>query len=280
MYRLSFLIKTFFIFVFFNLLVIVIRNNRLKYIVFKYSYGQELDLHPRRKVKSIDCLSLFHREQWAIDKAKLQMSSNLQVVEKPPINISQPFTCKELIRKNGYITSSLTKEEEEFPIAFSILLFKHPEQFERLFRAIYRPQNFYCLHVDLKTFKHIFASVEKVSSCFPNVFMASQRINVVWGHTVLDAELTCIRDLLKYKWKYFINLTGQEFPLKTNWELVKILKTYNGANDIESTIQRYVELFFHYGLKDFFNHFVSIFSRYIKDKMINSSTLFRYRHIY
>ena len=41
-------------------------------------------------------------------------------------------------------------------------------------------------------------------------------------------------------WKYFINLTGQEFPLKTNAELVKILKVYNGANNIQSTLQYFL----------------------------------------
>jgi hypothetical protein len=39
-------------------------------------------------------------------------------------------------------------------------------------------------------------------------------------------------------WKYFINLTGQEFPLKTNYELVKILQAYNGANDVEATVKQ------------------------------------------
>ena len=37
------------------------------------------------------------------------------------------------------------------------------------------------------------------------------------------------------KWRYFINLTGQEFPLKTNRELVEILTALHGANDIDGT---------------------------------------------
>ncbi|PVD19775.1 hypothetical protein C0Q70_20266 [Pomacea canaliculata] len=37
------------------------------------------------------------------------------------------------------------------------------------------------------------------------------------------------------RWRYFINLTGQEFPLKTNKELVQILKAFRGANDISGT---------------------------------------------
>ena len=42
------------------------------------------------------------------------------------------------------------------------------------------------------------------------------------------------------EWRYFINLTGQEFPLKTNKELVRILSHYHGANDIAGTTDRYV----------------------------------------
>ena len=42
-----------------------------------------------------------------------------------------------------------------------------------------------------------------------------------------------LQDLWKYSsWKYFINLTGQEFPLRTNLELIQILKSYNGGNAI------------------------------------------------
>ena len=37
-------------------------------------------------------------------------------------------------------------------------------------------------------------------------------------------------------WKYYLNLASQAFPLKTNAQLVKILKTYNGSNDIESSM--------------------------------------------
>ena len=44
-----------------------------------------------------------------------------------------------------------------------------------------------------------------------------------------------MKDRLAYKkWKYYINLTGLEFPLKTNWELVQILSTYKGANDVDT----------------------------------------------
>ena len=57
--------------------------------------------------------------------------------------------------------------------------------------------------------------------------------------SVLEPEIQCMKELSHYKtWKYFINLTGQEYPLKTNLHLVKILKSYNGANNLEGTVKR------------------------------------------
>ena len=41
-------------------------------------------------------------------------------------------------------------------------------------------------------------------------------------------------------WHYYMNLMGREFPLRTNQELVKILKAYNGSNDVDGSHHRYV----------------------------------------
>ncbi|KAH9514858.1 hypothetical protein Btru_021150 [Bulinus truncatus] len=50
----------------------------------------------------------------------------------------------------------------------------------------------------------------------------------------------CMKQLWRYgKWKYFINLTGQGFPLKTNKDLVQILTAYKGANNVDGTIKRH-----------------------------------------
>uniref|UniRef100_A0A5K3G5T2 PSD1 domain-containing protein n=2 Tax=Mesocestoides corti TaxID=53468 RepID=A0A5K3G5T2_MESCO len=35
-------------------------------------------------------------------------------------------------------------------------------------------------------------------------------------------------------WKYLVNLVGQDFPLRTNMELVAALKALNGSNLVES----------------------------------------------
>ena len=179
--------------------------------------------------------------------------------------------CEWFKQTRGYITSSLTREERDFPIAFSLLVFKDLEMVERLLRSVYRPQNRYCIHVDSKSDPKFFSALKSVAACFPeNVHMSSRRVDVRWGtFTVLEPELICMQDLwdmdgnttsdgdkisdrtdnshqpntqrkrTKNKFKYFINLTGQEFPLKTNYELVQILKAFKGANNEEGTRERY-----------------------------------------
>ena len=182
--------------------------------------------------------------------------------------------CDWFKQTRGYITSSLTQEEEEFPLAFSMLVFKDFEMAERLLRTVYRPQNLYCIHVDSKADPEFYTAFQSLASCFPgNVRMSSRRVNVTWGtFTVLEPELICMKDLWdlnnhaavhrdeanaqsvnsqdsvlqrkRKKWTYFINLTGQEFPLKTNYEIVGILKAFKGANSqaVRNTRQASYEL--------------------------------------
>ncbi|XP_070180564.1 N-acetyllactosaminide beta-1,6-N-acetylglucosaminyl-transferase-like [Littorina saxatilis] len=106
---------------------------------------------------------------------------------------------------------------------------------ERLLRAIYRPHNVYCIHVDLKSDLDFRTSIELMASCLQNVFVSPVSVDVVWARfTNVEPEILCMRHSWRQnvKWRYFINLTGQEFPLKTNKELVRILKAYHGANDV------------------------------------------------
>ena len=82
-------------------------------------------------------------------------------------------------------------------------MFRDVEQTERLLRAIYRPQNVYCVHVDRKSPKVIHEAMSAIATCFDNVFVTSVSHDVQWGKfSVLEPELQCMEELWKYKWKY------------------------------------------------------------------------------
>ena len=124
---------------------------------------------------------------------------------------------------------------QQFPLAFNILMHANVEVFERLLRLIYRPQNFYCIHVDASASPSVLRGVHSVAQCFDNVFLCSKQEEVLYATVSrLQADLNCMADLIKYpSWKYLLNVANSELPLKTNSELVKILSIYRGFNDIE-----------------------------------------------
>nr|XP_020865519.1 N-acetyllactosaminide beta-1,6-N-acetylglucosaminyl-transferase-like isoform X1 [Phascolarctos cinereus] len=142
-------------------------------------------------------------------------------------------SCQDYLLQNHYITASLSKEEAQFPLAYIMVIHKDFETFERLFRAVYMPQNVYCVHVDEKATIPFKDAVEWLVGCFPNVFLASKMESVVYaGISRLQADLNCMKDLVasEVQWKYIINTCGQDFPLKTNKEIIQHLKEFKGKN--------------------------------------------------
>ncbi|CAL8293994.1 unnamed protein product [Boreogadus saida] len=116
--------------------------------------------------------------------------------------------CKAYVRRRGFIPAPLSVEEQNFPIAYSMVIHEKVEMFERLLRAIYHPQNIYCVHVDKKSSQDFLHA----------------------------ADLNCMKDLLHkpVQWKYLLNTCGADLPIKTNAEMVMALQTLNGRNSLES----------------------------------------------
>ncbi|XP_040611797.1 N-acetyllactosaminide beta-1,6-N-acetylglucosaminyl-transferase isoform X4 [Mesocricetus auratus] len=143
------------------------------------------------------------------------------------------ISCQLYQTQSHYITRPLSEEEAAFPLAYIMVIHKDFNTFERLFRAIYMPQNVYCVHVDEKAPGKFKRAVWQLLQCFPNAFLASKANKVVYGgFSRLQADLNCMKDLVtsEVPWKYVLNTCGQDFPLKTNKEIVHHLKRFKGKN--------------------------------------------------
>ncbi|TRY87499.1 hypothetical protein DNTS_035320 [Danionella cerebrum] len=136
--------------------------------------------------------------------------------------------CTRLQSELHFIMSPLSKEEEDFPLAFILTIHKELETFVRLLRAIYAPQNVYCIHIDSKAPEQYKESVRNLARCFPNVFLVSISERVTYaGFSRLQADINCMKDLVKSprQWRRVINLCGQDFPIQSNLELVQYMKS-------------------------------------------------------
>ncbi|TSA28383.1 MAG: glycosyl transferase [Ignavibacteriales bacterium] len=120
-------------------------------------------------------------------------------------------------------------------IAYFILVHRFPEQFKRLFRAIYHPENYYLIHVDQKTGLEIYEDIQDFLANFSNAYILESE-NVVWGgYSMVQAELNGIKYLLNLNvdWDFFINLSGQDFPLKSQDFIHDFLSKNKGNNFIK-----------------------------------------------
>ncbi|XP_029009144.1 beta-1,3-galactosyl-O-glycosyl-glycoprotein beta-1,6-N-acetylglucosaminyltransferase 3-like [Betta splendens] len=170
---------------------------------------------------------------------ELLTSKRRRVVLNEDFYLNETRDCQNYIEKRGFITEPLSEEEEDFPIAYSMVIHEKIEMFERLLRAVYAPQNIYCVHVDQKSTKEFQKAVNSIVACFPNVFVATELESVVYASwSRVQADLNCMKDLLKsqIQWRYLLNTCGTDFPIKTNGEMVKTLKALNGRNSLETEV--------------------------------------------
>ncbi len=125
-------------------------------------------------------------------------------------------------------------------IAYMILVHRFPEQFKRLFKAIYDADNCYLIHIDKKADKVIHEAVEAFLKPYTNVFIFKSQ-NVIWGgYSMVQAELDGMNFLLntKIEWDYFVNLSGQDFPLRSQKIIREFLSRSKGKNFIKVADQK------------------------------------------
>jgi len=230
----------------------------------------------------VDCPALFQGDSSVVEKAKEYMRTHQREKSLAQDLIDSSKDCAEFRQRRGYFTQPTSEEEADFSIAFSILVYDDVQQVERLLRAVYAPQNAYCIHVDSKADESVKRALRSLAGCFDNVFIASRLHSVFWGHiSIIYAEMSCMEDLLQFSttWKYFINLSGQMFPAHTNRELVKILKLYNGSNDVEGSVKRadHIWLSIRYKLSWHFSSWLGsmVFLPYFKDPPPYNMTIYK-----
>ena len=124
-------------------------------------------------------------------------------------------------------------------IAYLILVHRYPDQFKRLFSAIYHPANYYLVHVDKRSGVGLQTEIQDFLSSFANASLLKSESTLWGGYSLVDAELRGIEELLKIspKWEFFINLSGQDFPLKSQAHIQDFLRRNKGKDFIKVSNQ-------------------------------------------
>lgn len=127
-------------------------------------------------------------------------------------------------------------------IAYFILVHRYPEQFKRMFRAIYAPGNCYVVHVDKSSGPALQADIRAFLEPYQGAELLVPR-NALWGgYSLVDAELRGMARLLDMEadWTHYINLSGQDFPLKSQAYIAHFLAANPGRQFIRFADQERV----------------------------------------
>ena len=198
-----------------------------------WSRGVLTELHPRI---SANCDLLKSNNRPEIERVKRDIRSwhSSQSEEEWRESLSD---CDKVVKdfSSNFYNSP---EEVNFPLAYILVVYTNPQQMVRLIKALWRPQNLFCIHPDAKQSQEFIDVFRQLSKCLDNVFLPAKLEKVYYQHhTIMDSQMNCYKDLLTYptsRWKYVINLCGRELPLKTNREMVTSLKMLKGASTVES----------------------------------------------
>ncbi|WEK70361.1 MAG: beta-1,6-N-acetylglucosaminyltransferase [Candidatus Chryseobacterium colombiense] len=136
-----------------------------------------------------------------------------------------PITNPQVQHQKSPITS-LVK------IAYFIMVHHKPNVFKAMFQKIYTKDQIYLIHIDRKAKSEVTEEIQLYISQFPNVYILESLNIVSGGFSMIQAELNAMEFLLNasLEWDYFINLSGEDHPLKSQQIIRKFLTANNGRN--------------------------------------------------
>jgi hypothetical protein len=119
-------------------------------------------------------------------------------------------------------------------LAYLILVHRYPEQFKRMFKAIHDPANRYLVHVDKNSGPDLEADIRAFLAAYPNAEVLESKRALWGGYSLVDAELRGMARLLEMgeDWEFFINLSGQDFPLASQGRIRSFLDANRGREFI------------------------------------------------
>lgn len=117
-------------------------------------------------------------------------------------------------------------------IAYFIMIHHRPDSFKEMFQKIYTRDQFYLIHIDRKAKAEFTEEIQLYLIHFPNVYILESMNIVSGGFSMIQAELNAMEYLLNvsHDWDYFINLSGEDSPLKSQNIIRQFLTVNNGRN--------------------------------------------------
>ena len=117
-------------------------------------------------------------------------------------------------------------------LAYHILAHKQPSQVERLVRVLHHPDDIFVLHLDRRAPLALHQLGRRLAAAHSNIVVQRPRA-VLWGGSQIpDVQIEAMQLALTMSatWSHFINLSGQDFPLRSRGDIVASLEAQREMN--------------------------------------------------
>ncbi len=110
-------------------------------------------------------------------------------------------------------------------IAYFIMAHHKPGMLLRLLNAVYSEDNIYLVHIDSGAEEELQKLAQNLIESNSNIRILPSRFLTWGGWSLVQAELDAMNYLLSWdsEWSYYINLSGQDFPLVTQQRIKDFL---------------------------------------------------------
>ncbi|CAJ0593255.1 unnamed protein product [Cylicocyclus nassatus] len=182
-------------------------------------------------LSNISCQNLFDGEEQEAAMAKMLQVNSSSIIDAILDSSDSCNTIEKLFR----FFPTLSAEENDFPIAYAMLVHKDVIQVMMLLSALYQLQNQFCIAVDGNSNERFWNVLRKLASCYSNIQIFRVK-KIEWcSFGIIEAVFDCVVRLANstLQWNYIQILSGVDAPLKTNLESVRILKALNGSFNTE-----------------------------------------------
>jgi hypothetical protein len=120
-------------------------------------------------------------------------------------------------------------------VAYFIMLHRLERQFEWLLSALWNPHDLFLIHVNKTAPQPLDNAIRALCANLSNIRFLPRAPTSWGGWSLVERTIEALRFLCRdsHEWKYFINLSGQDYPMRPLSELREFLHEHDGQNFLQ-----------------------------------------------
>ena len=122
-------------------------------------------------------------------------------------------------------------------IVYQITLYHKKEQFRWLMAALYNDLDYFLIHIDKNSPESYVRDIKEICGDRPNIHF-QRSLPIYWGGwSIVESQLQGLQEALELwpDWQYFLNISGQDYPLRRREGIIEYLTGLNGSSGIACT---------------------------------------------